>query len=401
MSKNFDITIVGGGIVGASTAYQLTLKYPDLKIALIEKEAQAAKHQTGHNSGVIHAGVYYEPGSLKAKFCVEGNAAAKAFCDEQGIDYKVPGKLITAVNEQELIWLEDLKKRCIKNGLTVEPLDKEQMIDAQPGLASVGGFLVKETGVIHWPTVCQRFLDLFKQAGGEIFYGEQLESIDEQQEEVILKTKTLTIHSSYMIACAGLYADKVLAMAGIEPDFKIIPFRGEYYRLTDKYDDYFKHCIYPVPNPKLPFLGVHFTPQIAGFTTIGPNAVLALAREGYTWGTINVKETLSTLFFPAFWRLLLKNFSATCSEFTHSISKSLYLKRVNAYFPEIKKAELSTYPAGVRAQALGKDGTLIDDFLFKNSQRTLHTCNAPSPAATSSIPIGKYIVSEFEKRLAG
>ena len=401
MEEEYDIAIIGAGIVGLSTAWQLIEKYPHFKICIIEKESDLAKHQSGHNSGVIHAGVYYTPGSLKAKLCTEGCRKTKIFCQKHNIPYKETGKLIVALNKQELIWMENLIIRCEKNGLTVKRLDQDDIRKIQPDLESVGGFLVKETGIVNWKDVCIKYSELFKNLGGKIIYNKTVKKINESSNSINISFKNSNdiISAKYLISCAGLYSDMMLKISGITPDYKIIPFRGEYYRLDSELSKTIKHCIYPIPNPNLPFLGVHFTPQINEVITIGPNAVLALAREGYSWRKVNLKNCLEMLFYKAFWKLLSLNFKTTYKELKCSLFKKAYLKEVQKYFPKIMIEDLKISPAGVRAQALAKDGKLIDDFLFKKTKRSLYTCNAPSPAATSSIPIGEYIIEQFDKQI--
>ncbi|MCH9769718.1 MAG: L-2-hydroxyglutarate oxidase [Gammaproteobacteria bacterium] len=393
---HYDVIIVGGGIVGFSTAFQLLQREPHLKVAVLEKETQFGQHQTGHNSGVIHAGVYYQPGSLKAKFCVEGCGAIKTFCEEHSIPFKVPGKLIVATSEAELIGMQKLATRCVANGLTIENLTASEVVKRQPGLSAVGGFFVKETGIVNWRTVCEQYAKLFKNLGGKIFYQQQVSAIKESGRDVVITTRNKNIYlCSHLITCSGLYADRLVRMSGLKANFKIVPFRGEYFKLKPTYNNYFKHLIYPVPDPKLPFLGVHFTPQIGGFATVGPSAVLALAREGYGWNKINLKDCLETLTYWPAWKLIMKNLAATGEQLLSSMFKNYYLKLAQKYVPSIKRQDLEKYPAGVRAQAVDKAGNFIKDFLFMESDRILHTCNAPSPAATSSLPIGNYIVERF------
>ncbi|MED7788641.1 L-2-hydroxyglutarate oxidase [Francisella sp. 19X1-34] len=400
MKNNYDVVIIGAGIIGLSTAWQLLKKHPSLKVCILEKENTLAKHQSGHNSGVIHAGVYYTPGSLKAKLCLEGCREAKKFCEDHNVDYKETGKLIVALNDQELKWMENLISRCQRNGLSIQRLNKNEVSKIQPGLRSEGGFLVKETGIVNWKDVCVKYAELFQDLGGEVFYSQVVENINETSEGVDIFTKNkTTVSAKHLISCAGLYSDRILKMSGIIPDYKIVPFRGEYYSLDSELKDTIKYCIYPVPNPNLPFLGVHFTPQVNHDVTIGPSAVLALAREGYKWRNISLKDCTETIFYKAFWKLVSANLKATYDELKDSIFKKSYLKKVQQYFPDVQARDLKSYPAGVRAQALGKDGKLVDDFLFKTTTRALHVCNAPSPAATSSLPIGKYIIDKFEKEI--
>ncbi len=397
---NYDVIIIGGGIIGLSVAKQLLAEYPDFKVAVLEKEAKPSVHQTGHNSGVIHAGVYYTPGSLKAKFCLQGNRESKAFCREHNIPFQEPGKLIVATNDLELTRMQKLIERCELNGLEFEVLNQAETLRAQPGIRAIGSILVKASGIVNWQTVAQKYAELFGQRGGVSFFNQTLVDIEEKASSITLKTACgKRYECAYLISCAGLHADRIVKMAKLVPNFKIIPFRGEYYRLDDRYSNTFKHLIYPVPDPNLPFLGVHFTPQIAGYTTVGPNAVLALAREGYRWSNINLKDAWETLSFLGTWKVILKNPGASLAELSSSLSKNYYLRRVQAYFPSLKKADLLAYPAGVRAQAVDQQGKFVDDFLFKQTLRTLHTCNAPSPAATSSLPIGSYIVEQFTAML--
>ncbi len=396
----YDVIIIGGGIIGFSTAFQLLKHDKTLRVAVLEKEPELGLHQTGRNSGVIHAGVYYQPGSLKAQFCLEGCRDIKAFCTEHRIPFKVPGKLITATNQQELIWMQALIERCTQNSLTVEKLSISDTQKMQPGLRTAGAFFVKETGIVNWRQVCKKYAELFEQQGGRIFYEEKVVSITESARDIVTRTNKNVYTSGYLITCAGLYADRLVKMNGLNADFKIVPFRGEYFRLSPAYDEYIKHLIYPVPNPALPFLGVHFTPQITNYVTVGPTAVLAFAREGYTWKKINIKDCAEICTYWPAWKLILKNFSNTIDEFRSSVFKRHYLKTVQKYFPNIKRPDFSRYPAGVRAQAVDKTGKFIQDFLFVESNRSLHTCNAPSPAATSSLPIGRYIVTQFVRKFS-
>ena len=395
----YDVIIVGGGIVGFSTAWQLLKKNKNLKVAVIEKEARPGLHQTGHNSGVIHAGVYYKPGSLKAKYCYAGCHAIKQFCHEHQIPYQELGKLIVALNDKEVDWMHALADRSRQNGLTVEMLKGAEVQKMQPGLRAEAGFYVKESGIIHWQRVCNKYAELFKQLGGEIYFNEQVTAIREASHSVTIKTHTGNQYQcSYLITCSGLYSDRLVNMSGLKAPYKIVPFRGEYFKLSEKYSNYFRHLIYPVPNPNLPFLGVHFTPHVDGFTTVGPNAIMAFAREGYSWTKFNIKDTFEILSYFPTWKMLSRNKKATYDELRGSFSKNYYVKQLQQYVPEVSKEDLKPYPAGVRAQAVDRDGKLIEDFLFIESDRILHSCNAPSPAATSSLPIGQHIVDTFYKK---
>ncbi len=412
MSKNFyDLLIIGGGILGFSTAYQLLKDQPGLKVLLLEKESGPAAHQTGHNSGVIHAGVYYKPGSLKAKFCFEGNQQSKLFCEEQGIKFSNLGKLIVAMDEFELERLNKLGERAGLNGLNIEKLDAQESLKLEKKLNKniAGSLLVKDSAIVDWKVVTRKYQELFKNLGGEVLYQAEVIKIIESDLNIkIILSSGESYQADYLIACSGLQSDKLIKLAGLKPDFKIIPFRGEYFKLVDKYNNLFQHLIYPVPDPELPFLGVHFTPHMpdlthgesaeysSGYITVGPNAVLAFSREGYDWGEINLKDMWDIFSFGKTWQLLLKNKSATWNELKSSVCKKYYLSRVNKYCAEIKLQDLIKYPAGVRAQAMDLSGNLIEDFKFFKTKRSLHVCNAPSPAATASLPIGKYIIEEFK-----
>lgn len=395
MIKNYDVIIVGGGIVGLATALKILEKDTNLKMAILEKETQLAYHQTGHNSGVIHAGVYYKPGSLKADFCRKGCQATKAFCNIHNIPYQVPGKLIVATNEKESLWLDDLMINCQKNNLSPIKLTAQEVLQYQPGLKTVGGMFVNETGIVNWALVCQKYAELLTQQNVDIFYGQAVIGIQETLQSVQVITQQQQLECGYLITCAGLHADKLVQLSGQQSPIKIIPFRGEYYQLSDRYKNYFNHLIYPVPNPAMPFLGVHFTPQISGITTVGPNAILALSREGYHWGAIKLTEMMEILTYPAIWKMIRKNYRSIFKELCSSISKKHYLRLLQCYFPAIQMRDLQYYPAGVRAQAMYSDGRLAEDFLFSESKRILHTCHAPSPAATANLPIGHYIAEKF------
>ncbi len=400
MSKHYDVIIVGGGIVGFSTAMQLLQHDRSLKVAVLEKEASVGFHQTGHNSGVIHAGVYYKPGSLKAKFCIKGNQATTAFCTEHKIPFRVPGKLIVATNDEELEWMHALKERCDANRLTVQMLNRHEVEERQAGINAAGGILVHETGIVNWKTVCQKYAEIYQSLGGDIYFNQTVCGINETNSGVIIHTNTSEKYEcGYLITCGGLFSDRLVKLSGINADFKIIPFRGEYYQLDSRYNNFFKHLIYPVPNPALPFLGVHFTPQMSDIVTVGPSALLAFSREGYQWKAFQWGDCWEILSYPGTWKIIKKHFKSTLNELKGSLFKKFYLQAVQKYFPQIVASDLFYYPAGVRAQAVTRSGELIEEFLFKETPRILHTCNAPSPAATSSLPIGEYITEIFIKKL--
>ncbi len=393
----YDYIIIGGGIVGVSTAWQLQLRYPDKKILLLEKESEFATHQTGHNSGVIHAGVYYEPGSLKAKFCHEGVQATIDFCQQNNIPYQQCGKLLVATNELEVQRMQALYKRCQENNITVELLDQAQLKAREPNITGLGAILVKSTGIVDYQRITIEMAAIFKSLGGECKLNTKVTKLRESAERVVVNTHNGEFCSRYLITCSGLMADRVVKMLGIEVDFQIVPFRGEYYQLPANKNNIVNHLIYPIPDPDLPFLGVHLTRMIDGSVTVGPNAVLGFKREGYGKINISLRDILDMVMFVGFWKVLKQNLGSGLVEFKNSIFKRGYLKLVQKYCPDITLSDLQSYPAGIRAQAVRKDGSLVHDFLFANSKRTINVCNAPSPAATSAIPIGNYIVDKISE----
>ena len=388
----YDFVVIGGGIVGASTAWQLKQREPEHSILLLEKESQFASHQTGHNSGVIHAGVYYAPDSLKAKFCKAGAAATIQFCQDNDIPYEQCGKLLVATNDCEHERMLALFQRSKENGLDVELLDADELHRREPNVEGVGAFLVRTTGIVDYREICTKMAARFEQLGGEVRLNTRVADLHEDSDSVVVTTTDgEPIETRYLIACAGLMADRITEMLGIDTDFQIIPYRGEYFRLPSAKNDIVKHLIYPIPDPDLPFLGVHLTRMIDGSVTVGPNAVQGWKREGYGILNISPRDVADMLRFPGFWKVLRKNFMTGITETWDSVWKPGYLKRVQKYCPSIQLHDLLPYPAGIRAQAVLNDGTLVHDFLLVESPRSLHVCNAPSPAATSAIPIGQYI----------
>jgi L-2-hydroxyglutarate oxidase len=397
MDKQFDFVIVGGGIVGVSTAWQLQQAYPNKRIALLEKETQLAQHQTGHNSGVIHAGIYYQPGSLKAKFCKQGLLKTITFCQQKNLPYKQIGKLLVATNGLELERMLALEERAAELGIEVELLDKQQLLAREPNVNGIGALFVKDTGIVDYVALCQSMADEFEQLGGSIIYQSSVTAMHESKDSITLDTNTQSIEASYVICCGGLMADRLAKMLGLGKDFQIVPYRGEYYRLDDP-SLTFNHLVYPIPDPELPFLGVHITPMVDGTVTVGPNAVQGWKREGYGCCNFSVQDTAELLRFPGFWKVASKHWMQGVTEFKNSLFKSEYTKLVQKYCDQITPSKLSTYPAGIRAQAVKSDGTLVHDFLFEASRRSLHVCNAPSPAATSAMPIGEYIVQQVTEK---
>ena len=402
MNSTYDYIIVGGGIVGVSTAWQLQQAYPDKSILLVEKERGFAQHQTGHNSGVIHAGVYYAPGSLKADFCKRGVERTIAFCSQHDIPVENCGKLLVATNEQEVERMNALYQRCHDNDIDVDLLDQAQLKLAEPNITGLGAIYVKTTSIVDYKKVTEVMAQEFVEAGGKLSLGTEVIMADEQEDEVQLTCKvdgqTLQLNSRFLITCSGLMADRMTSMLGIETDFQIVPYRGEYYQLDAKHNQVVNHLIYPIPDPELPFLGVHLTRMIDGSVTVGPNAVQGWKREGYGKLNFSFKDTWQMLSLAGFWKVTANNLKTGLVEFKNSWWKPGYLKLVNKYCPSITVSDCKPYPAGIRAQAVLKDGTLVHDFLFAESPRSLHVCNAPSPAATSAMPIGEYICGKVLKK---
>jgi len=389
----FDYLIVGGGIVGLSTAWQLKQRDPDSSILLLEKEPDFALHQTGRNSGVIHAGIYYTPGSLKAQFCREGVEATIAFCNAHQIPVEQCGKLIVATNDDEHERLLSLYDRAQHNGLDVELLNAKELGDREPNVTGQGAIFLKTTGITDYPAMTKAMANVFRKLGGEIRLDSEVVDIEESTDKIAIQLADgCRFESEYLIACGGLMADRLALMQGIDIDFQIIPFRGEYYQLPVEKNGLIKHLIYPVPNPELPFLGIHLTRMIDGSITIGPNALQGWKREGYGRINLNLRDIASMLLFSGFWQLIRKNFRTGLRELSNSLWRRGYLSQVRKYCPAISLDDLQPYPAGVRAMAVLRDGSMVHDFLFEETARSLHVCSAPSPAATSAIPIGRYIV---------
>ncbi|MFN3170016.1 MAG: L-2-hydroxyglutarate oxidase [Hyphomicrobiales bacterium] len=391
--RHSDYLVIGGGIVGLSTAMQLAKSYPDATVRVLEKEDRLAAHQTGRNSGVIHAGVYYAPGSLKAKFCRAGVDATIAFCTRHQIPFEQCGKLLVATTPVELERMDALEERCRANGLDPERLSADQLKAREPNITGLGALFVRVTGIVDYPAMARAMAKELAEAGGEVVLGCTVTGIAEGPDTVSVATSTGLYEARQLVVCGGLQADRLAKMAGVDVDFQIVPFRGEYYRLNARHNSIIKHLIYPIPDPDLPFLGVHLTRMIDGSVTVGPNAVLGFAREGYPKGSLNAGDVAAMLGFSGFWKVMGKNLGSGIAEFRNSLSKRRYLKLCQKYAPSLTLDDLEPYPAGIRAQAVMKDGTLVHDFLIKQTPRTLHVCNAPSPAATSSLPIGEHLVS--------
>ncbi len=387
-----DIAIVGGGIVGLATAYHLSKKFEGKKIVVLEKESEIAHHQTGNNSGVIHSGLYYKPGSLKAKNCIDGYHMLLAFCDEYKIKYDLCGKVVVATDESELGRLRTLFDRGRENGLEgLEWLETEALKVIEPHINGIKGIRVPQTGIISYKEVCAKLVELITQSGGEILLNTLVKSIEEKSDEVQIVTNKNFVECKVVINCAGLYSDEVAKMHLGKIDTKIIPFRGEYYELTTEAEHLVKHLIYPVPDPAFPFLGVHFTRMIQGGIEAGPNAVLAFRKEGYHRTDFDFKELLGTLMWKGFRKVARKYWKTGLGEMYRSFSKKAFTKALQRLIPEIREEHLVPAPAGVRAQACDRTGGLLDDFKLVTEKRAIHVINAPSPAATSSLSIGKTI----------
>lgn len=395
----FDYLVIGGGIVGVSTAWQLQKKFPEKRIALVEKENDFACHQTGHNSGVIHAGVYYQPGSLKAQFCKQGVEATIEFCKENDIRFEQCGKLIVATNPLEQERMLALFDRCGENGIEAELLNEEQLKQKEPNIVGLGAIWVKQTGIVNYQDVTKKMAEKFKQLGGIVLLQHKVVALSEEAHaiNVMLESNhsSKQVECEFLVACSGLMADRTTKMLGLKTNFQIIPFRGEYYQLSKSHNQIVSHLIYPVPDPELPFLGVHLTRMIDGSVTVGPNAVQGWKREGYGKINISFKDIIDMVCFAGFWRVLRNNLKVGLQETLNSWYKPGYLKLVQKYCPSLKLSDLEPYPAGIRAQAVMNDGSMVHDFLFVQSPRSLHVCNAPSPAATSALPIGQYICEKI------
>jgi L-2-hydroxyglutarate oxidase len=394
-----DVVVIGAGIVGLATAYELMRKHPGASLVVLDKEAGPAAHQTGHNSGVLHSGIYYKPGSYKARNCREGKALMEAFCREEDIPYEICGKVIVAIDEPELPLLDNIFRRGQENGVDCRMIGREELLEVEPHAAGIRAIRVPEAGIVDYKAVCRRLAQRVEEAGHRIVYGAKVHGVDERDGEVVVESTAGAFRGKAVVNCAGLHNDRVTAMSGAKPPARIVPFRGEYYELTEEAKHLCKHLIYPVPDPNFPFLGVHFTRMIDGKVECGPNAVLALAREGYTWADINLKDLAGTLGWGGFWKMISKHWKTGFGEMHRSLSKKAFTKALSRLMPEIREDHLVKAPAGVRAQALMPDGLAIDDFLFQDHGRVLNVCNAPSPAATSSLSIGRAIVARLDEQL--
>lgn len=396
----FDFAVIGGGIVGLSTAMTLGKRYPNARILVVEKESQWAYHQTGNNSGVIHSGVYYKPGSFKAKFCRDGSRSMVEFCREHGIDHDVCGKVIIATDEAELPRLENLYQRGLQNGIEVKKITAEEVREVEPHVQCVAGIKVFSTGIVNYKQVCLKYAEIIQNQGGELRLNTKVEKIYDRGRTQVLETNNGIYEARFIINCAGLHSDRVAKLNQVDPQAKIVPFRGEYYELTPAKRYLVKTLIYPVPNPEFPFLGVHFTKMIDGSVHAGPNAVLSLKREGYKKTDFDLRDFAEVMTYPGFWKLAAKHADEGIQEIIRSFSKAAFVRSLQKMIPEVQAEDLVPCHAGVRAQALMNDGKLVDDFLIVPGKNAVHVCNAPSPAATSSLEIGKAIVDQLPEQIA-
>jgi L-2-hydroxyglutarate oxidase len=396
----FDIAVAGGGIVGCATALALSESHPGLKVVVLEKETRLAAHQTGHNSGVIHAGLYYRPGSLKAQNCTTGREALYAFCAAHGIAHDRCGKVVVAVDERELPALDELERRGRANGLQgLERLDAARVREREPHAKALAGLFVPQTGIVDYTRVTEVMGELLRRRRGEIRLGTQLHTGQATADGVRLTTSAGELRARILVNCTGLHCDRVARRCGVDPGVRIVPFRGEYYEVRPERRDLVRHLIYPVPDPTLPFLGVHFTRLIDGTLEAGPNAVLAWKREGYRWQDVSPYDLADTLAFPGFWRLARRFWKIGAAEYRRSFSKRMFVASLQRLVPEVTAADVTRGGAGVRAQAIDRDGKLVDDFRIVATERMVHVLNAPSPAATASLSIGKVVAAEVEKLL--
>lgn len=391
----YDYAIVGGGIVGLSTARTLAERLPRARILVLEKESGWARHQTGNNSGVIHSGIYYKPGSLKARFAREGNRSLVEFCQQHGIAHEVCGKIIVATEPHELPQLEKVYERGLANGLAVKKISAAEIVEYEPHVRALAGIHVPTTGIVSYTQVAQTYARLIAERGGTLVLGARVEAVHERPDGTTLETLAGAFQTKFLINCAGLHSDRIAKLGGVETGMKIVPFRGEYYELVPEKRFLVKNLIYPVPNPNFPFLGVHFTRMIDGTVHAGPNAVLSFKREGYHKTDFSARDLAEVLAFPAFWKLAAKNADEGLKEMWRSFNKRAFVHSMQRMIPEIGIADVVPTHAGVRAQALLNNGALMDDFHIVAGRNSVHVCNAPSPAATASIEIGNAIVERI------
>ncbi len=407
MASQYDLTIIGGGILGLATALKITAAHPNIKLLLLEKEAELAHHQTGNNSGVIHSGLYYRPGSLKARLCVSGRKELMAFCDVNAVPYEICGKVVVATSEGELPRLVELERRGEANGLKgLEIIGPERLKEIEPHATGIKGLFVPETGIVDYRKVAAAYADTVRDANGDIRLSQRVVGLLDRGDEIVLQTSGGDYRTKYLINCGGLQSDIVAQMMGgarkqhNEEEHRIIPFRGEYYKIAPAREHLVKNLIYPVPDPTFPFLGVHFTRMARGGVEAGPNAVFAYAREGYRHSDINLADLWRTLSFTGFWAITAKYWQTGFGELYRSLSKKAFVRALQKLLPEIQKSDLVPGGAGVRAQAVSASGALVDDFIIKQSPRAIDVLNAPSPGATASLAIGAQICQMAQNNFA-
>jgi (S)-2-hydroxyglutarate dehydrogenase len=402
MASQYDLTIIGGGILGLATALKITGTHPGLRVLILEKEAELARHQTGNNSGVIHSGLYYRPGSLKARSCVSGRKELIAFCDAQSIPYDICGKVVVATSDQELPRLDELHRRGAANGLKdLEIIGPERLREIEPHATGIRGLFVPETGIVDYKKVAAAYAEKIRENGGDIRLSQRVVGMLDRPDEIVLQTSGGDYRTKHLINCCGLQSDIVAQLTGAkytgEEEHRIIPFRGEYYKIAPVREFLVRNLIYPVPDPTFPFLGVHFTRMARGGVEAGPNAVFAYAREGYRHSDINLSDLWRTISFRGFWAITGKYWRTGFGELYRSLSKAAFVRALQKLLPEIREEDLVAGGSGVRAQAVSASGALVDDFVIKQSRRAIHVLNAPSPGATASLTIGQQICEMAEK----
>lgn len=395
----YDVTIVGAGIVGLSTAYKLSLKFPDISILVLDKEGHVAAHQTGNNSGVIHSGIYYEPGSYKAKNCVDGRHQLVDFCEEHNLTHEICGKVIVATDEDDIPRLKQIYERGLINEIEgIEMIGPERLAEIEPHTSGVAAIHVPCSGIVDFVSVCEKQQQLLEQRNGHFEFNQEVQRVIHDDNELIVRTDKTEFRSRYLINCAGLYCDHVAKDSGIQPSIQIVPFRGEYYKLIPEAEYLVNGLIYPMPNPEFPFLGVHFTKMALGGIECGPNAVFAFKREGYNKLSFDLQETIETANFPGFWKMAAEHWRMGLDEYYRSFSKKAFVRGLQELVPAVQEHQLEPSPAGVRAMALKPNGEILDDFYFANTENEIHVLNAPSPAATAGLAIGDEIVNEVQKQ---
>ncbi|MBX3420558.1 MAG: L-2-hydroxyglutarate oxidase [Pirellulaceae bacterium] len=398
---SFDFAVVGGGIVGLATVHELRMRFCDARILLVEKESAVARHQSGRNSGVLHSGIYYRPGSVRAISCRQGKLAMQRFCDEQSISYELCGKIIVATDDREVERLANILQRGHENNIDCRQIDAYEIRQLEPHASGIAAIHVPQAGIVDYPAVCRRLAERFVSDGGQLELGQPVTGIrsSPQQVEISLNDGRRFVAGS-MINCGGLYSDQLVRISGLEPPAQIVPFRGEYYQLRSERAALCRNLIYPVPDPNFPFLGVHFTRMTSGAVECGPNAVLALAREGYNWRTMHPSELWQALRYQGFQRLARRHWRTGLGEIKRSLFKSAFVHALQRMIPELRPSDLVPCRSGVRAQAITADGNLVDDFLWVGQGNLLHVCNAPSPAATASFDIARAVVDRLVQQVA-